>query len=62
MRQRLRVRWLLCASIFLVTGIDPTLIYAQASRLCDAKLDFTRVTVNPKPGHSIAMGAAWFGR
>jgi hypothetical protein len=36
--------------------VDPRLIYAQASRQCDAKLDFTRVTINPRPGHSIAMG------
>jgi hypothetical protein len=40
----------------MVTGIEPGLIYAQESRQCDANLDFTRVTVNPRPGHSIMLG------
>jgi hypothetical protein len=56
LRKRLQVRWLLCAFIFRVSGIEQRLIYAQASRKCEANLDFTRVTVNPKSGLSIALG------
>ena len=52
--REMRILLLTILLVVIALGLGP--VHAHAAGQCDAELDFTRIAVNPRLGHSIEMG------